>query len=168
MKRRRREVNRVPRSDTTLPEYDRATVPDGLATRRQLREMGLSPGGNRGPVAILRCRLCATRPQWSCRHPTRGYLLRVDLAKPKRTPTLAQERALDQAMAARQTCDLCKRRFYICLSIRLGCCLECHDGTPVDPSSYAAPPASRHLLAAGPRPSDPTGDPHDRDHYRRR
>ncbi|MFH8737706.1 hypothetical protein [Streptomyces sp. NPDC017964] len=59
--------------------------------------MGLSPGNNQGLVAILRCKLCATRPNWSCRHPTRGYLLRVDLARPKRTPTLAQEEALDPA-----------------------------------------------------------------------
>lgn len=109
-KRRRREVTRVPRSDAALPEHDRSMVPEGLVTRRQLREMGLSPGGNEGPVAILRCRLCATRPQWSCRHPTRGYLLRVDLAVPKRVPTLAQEWALDQAMAARQTCGQCGRQ----------------------------------------------------------
>ncbi|MET8955483.1 RRQRL motif-containing zinc-binding protein [Streptomyces sp. NPDC004533] len=148
-KKRRREVNRVPRSDALLPEYDRRTVPEGLVTRRQLRDMGLSPGDNDGPVAILRCKLCATRPQWSCTHPTRGFLLRVDLAKSKRTPTLAQERALDQAMAARQTCGQCGRRFYICLSKKLGCCLECFDGTPVDPNSYMAPPASStHRLAA--------------------
>ncbi|MFH8939636.1 hypothetical protein [Streptomyces griseosporeus] len=53
--------------------------------------MGLSPGDNEHPVASLRCKLCTTRSQWSCRHPTRGYLLRVVLAKPKRMPTLAQE-----------------------------------------------------------------------------
>ncbi|MFF1446132.1 hypothetical protein [Streptomyces sp. NPDC058295] len=52
-KRRHREATRVPRIDATLPEYDRSTVPEGLATRRQLRDMGLSPGGNEGPVAIL-------------------------------------------------------------------------------------------------------------------
>ncbi|GGP80432.1 RRQRL motif-containing zinc-binding protein [Streptomyces melanogenes] len=103
-KRRRREVNRVPRSDAALPEYDHSTVPEGLVTKRQLREMGPSPGDNEGAVAILRCKLCATRPQWSCTHPTRSFLLRVDLAKPKRIPTLAQEWALDRAMAARQTC----------------------------------------------------------------
>jgi hypothetical protein len=148
-KKRRREVKRVPRSDALLPEYDRSAVPEGLVTRRQLRDMGLSPGDNDGPVAILRCKLCATRPQWSCTHPTRGFLLRVDLAKPKRIPTLAQEWGLDQAMAARQTCGQCGRRFYICLSKKLGCCLECFDGTPVDPSSLTTPPASgTHRLAA--------------------
>ncbi|GGY77020.1 hypothetical protein GCM10010342_75930 [Streptomyces anulatus] len=99
-RKRPNKVARVPRSDATLPEFDRGAVPEGLLTRRALREMGLSPGDNEGPVAILRCRLCATRPNWSCRHPTRGFLLRVDLARPKRTPTLAQELALDRAIAA--------------------------------------------------------------------
>ncbi|WP_343234022.1 hypothetical protein [Streptomyces sp. SID8364] len=72
--------------------------------------MGLSPGDNQSPVAILRCRLCATRPNWSCRHPTRGFLLRVDLARPKRNPTLTQELALDRAMAARSTRSRCSRQ----------------------------------------------------------
>ncbi|GGZ96930.1 hypothetical protein GCM10010371_66070 [Streptomyces subrutilus] len=52
-RRRRREVTRVPRSDTALPEFDRGTVPEGLVTRRKLRDMQLSPGSNQGPVAIL-------------------------------------------------------------------------------------------------------------------
>ncbi|MFD0068716.1 RRQRL motif-containing zinc-binding protein [Streptomyces sp. NPDC127574] len=137
-KRRPREVKRTPRSDALLPEYDCGAVPEGLVTRRQLRDMRLSPGDNHGPVAILRCKGCLYRPQWSCTHPTRGFLLRIDLAKPKRTPTVAQERSLDQAMAARQTCTICLRRFYICLSKKLGCCLECHDGTPAHPSTYVA------------------------------
>ncbi|MFJ3883050.1 RRQRL motif-containing zinc-binding protein [Streptomyces sp. NPDC090077] len=148
-RKKRREVNRVPRSDALMPEYDRGAVPDGLVTRRQLREMGLSPGGNDGSVAILRCKWCSYRLQWSCSHPTRGFLLRVDLAMPKRVPTVAQERALDQAMAARQTCGECGRRFCICLSKRLGCCLGCFDGTPVDPSScMTAPAPASHRLAA--------------------
>ncbi|MFE2716570.1 hypothetical protein ACFXKI_32570 [Streptomyces mirabilis] len=54
-RRRRHEVKRVPRSEALLPEFDRAAVPEGMATRRQLRETGLSPGGNDGRVAILRC-----------------------------------------------------------------------------------------------------------------
>ncbi|MEV7951386.1 RRQRL motif-containing zinc-binding protein [Streptomyces rubiginosohelvolus] len=146
---RRREVTRVPREKATLPEYDRGAVPAGLATRRDLRSMNLSPGRNKGPVAILRCKLCATRPNWSCRHPTRCFLLRVDLAVPKRVPTLAQEWALDRAMAARQTCGDCGRRFYFCLSKKLGCCIECFDGTPVNPSSLMTLPAlAVHRLAA--------------------
>jgi hypothetical protein len=52
-------------------------------------------------------------------------------------------------MAARQTCGDCGRRFFFCLSKKLGCCIECFDGTPVDPSSYLAPAASAaHRLAA--------------------
>ncbi|GGV45793.1 hypothetical protein GCM10010293_53790 [Streptomyces griseoflavus] len=52
-------------------------------------DMGLSPGGNDGPVAILRRKWCSYRAQWSCNHPTRGCLLWVDPATPKRVPTLA-------------------------------------------------------------------------------
>jgi hypothetical protein len=148
-KKRRREIKRVPRTDATLPEHDRGAVPEGMVTRRQLRDRNLSPGGH-DPVAVLRCKGCAYRPEWSCIHPTRAWLYRVDWAQPKRTPTLAQERALDRAMAARQTCPDCKRRFYICLPLKkLGSCLECFDGTPVDPSGYVAPTAPvSHRLAA--------------------
>ncbi|MGW3954075.1 RRQRL motif-containing zinc-binding protein [Streptomyces sp. NPDC004752] len=149
-RRRRREVNRVPRSDAALPEYDRSTVPEGLVTRRQLRDMGLSPGDNEGPVAILRCKLCATRPQWSCTHPTRGFLLRVDLAKPKRKATLAQEEALDRAMAARSTCPRCRRRYYFCLPLRTqGVCDPCDKGFEPSPGTYMASTAPVvHRLAA--------------------
>ncbi|MFE6189128.1 RRQRL motif-containing zinc-binding protein [Streptomyces sp. NPDC056465] len=149
--RRRGEAVRVLRSAALLPEYDRGAVPAGLVTRRALRSMNLSPGRNRGPVAILRCGLCATRPNWSCRHPTRGFLLRLDLAVPKRVPTLAQEWALDRAMSARQTCPVatCGRRYVYALPLRtLGCCLECWDGTPADPANYTAPTAASHRLAA--------------------
>ncbi|MER5465530.1 RRQRL motif-containing zinc-binding protein [Streptomyces sp. NPDC002668] len=60
----------------------------------------------------------------------KAWLYRVDLAKPKRKPTLAQEWALDRSMAARQTCPECHRRHY-CLPLRTrGCCNECNDGTP--------------------------------------
>lgn len=148
--RARRDVQRIPRSMALLPEYDRGAVPDGLVTRRQLRDMGLSPGGNDGPVAVLRCRWCSYRPQYSCNHPTRGFLLRVDLAVPKRVPTLAQEWALDRAMAARQTCPVptCRRRYVYALPLRtLGCCLECWDGTPADPANYTLQVASHHLAA---------------------
>lgn len=150
-KRRRREaVARVPRGASGLQEYDRGTVPDGMVTRRQLRDMNRSPGGH-GPVAILRCKACSYTPQWSCTHPTRAFLRSVDLAKPKRVPTLAQEWALDRAMAARQTCPgPCGRRYEFCLPLKkIGTCLECHDGTPADPTTYTTPPApAAHRLAA--------------------
>ncbi|MGW4688521.1 RRQRL motif-containing zinc-binding protein [Streptomyces sp. NPDC004244] len=135
---RRRGVTKVPRSTATLPEYDRRTCPEDLVTRRQLREKGLSPGGH-GPVVVLRCKGCSYRPEQSCNHPTRGWLYRVDLARPKRTPTLAQEWALDQAMAARQTCPKCRRRYYFCLPLRTqGCCDPCHKGYQPSPDTYLA------------------------------
>ena len=109
-----------------------------LATRRQLRAMGLRPGGQE-PVARIECR-SGRRFAW---------LYRIDRALPKRIPTLAQERALDRAMAARQTCPgPCGRRYTHCLPLKtLGTCLECYDGTPADPTSYTAPPAEHRLAA---------------------
>jgi hypothetical protein len=75
-----------------------------LATRRQLREMGLRPGGQE-PVARIECR-GGRRFAW---------LYRIDLAKPKLPMTFAKESALDKAMAARQTCGICRRRYFHCL-----------------------------------------------------
>ncbi|MFF3015511.1 RRQRL motif-containing zinc-binding protein [Streptomyces sp. NPDC057939] len=97
-----------------------------LATRRQLREMGLRPGGQE-PVARIECR-GGKRFAW---------LYRIDLAKPKFAMTLAKEAALDKAMAARQTCPgPCGRRYFHCLPLQtLGSCLECFDGTLADPAS---------------------------------
>ncbi|GHD52239.1 RRQRL motif-containing zinc-binding protein [Streptomyces galbus] len=137
----------LPRGAQGLPEYDRGACPDHLVTRRQLRAREVSPGGY-GPVAILRCAQCRTRPWRSCTHRTRAYLYDLRLARPKRVPTLPQEWALDRAMAARQTCGTCRRRYFHCLPLKtLGSCLECFDGTPADPATYIAPPAT-HLLAA--------------------
>lgn len=106
-----------------LPIHDHRAAPEYLATRRQLRAAGLAPGGH-DPVARLRCRRCLTRPQRDC---TREALLYDSrLAVPKRTPTLAQEEALDKAMAARQTCPVCRVRFDYCLPLRtLGSCWGC-------------------------------------------
>ncbi|WP_223065030.1 RRQRL motif-containing zinc-binding protein, partial [Streptomyces sp. IB201691-2A2] len=106
------------RGSSGLEEYDRGACPDHLLTRRQLRDALLSPGGNRGPVAILRCRRCRYTPQWACTHPGRAWLYDVHLAVPKRVPTLAQEWALDRAMAARQTCPSCLKRYMFCLPLR--------------------------------------------------
>ncbi|MET9686787.1 RRQRL motif-containing zinc-binding protein [Streptomyces coeruleorubidus] len=73
-------------------------------------------------------------------HPsTRAWHYSVDLARPKRTPTLAQERALDQTMAARQTCPRCRRRYYFCLPLRtLGCCLLRTTGHVVQETGHHA------------------------------
>ncbi|GGW41137.1 RRQRL motif-containing zinc-binding protein [Streptomyces xantholiticus] len=120
-----------PYADPTgqLPTYRWRQAPSGLATRRQLRDMGLRPGGH-DPVAVIECR----------RGQRVAYLYRIDQAAPKYPMTLAKEAALDRAMAARQTCPHCQRRYHHCLPLKtLGSCLECHDGTPADPGSYTAP-----------------------------
>ncbi|MFJ2915037.1 RRQRL motif-containing zinc-binding protein [Streptomyces sp. NPDC087228] len=123
--------------DGSLPVFRWRQAGPGLATRRQLREMGLRPGGQE-PVARIECR-GGKRFAW---------LYRIDLAKQKFPMTLAKEAALDKAMAKRQTCGICHRRYFHCIPLKtLGSCLECHDGTPADPASYTAPPAP-HLLAA--------------------
>ncbi|KIF72820.1 hypothetical protein QR77_41410 [Streptomyces sp. 150FB] len=128
-----------------FPEYDWNCAPkDFLVTRRQLRAAGLCPGGH-GPVAQLKCRRCSHRPLTRCTH--LAWLYRLDLAKPKRVPTLAQEAALDRAMAARSTCPACRRRYHHCLPTSLDTCLECHDGIPADPSSYITLPITHHLAA---------------------
>ncbi|MGY4983782.1 RRQRL motif-containing zinc-binding protein [Streptomyces sp. 900105755] len=145
--RRRAETVRLLRGVQGLPEYDRGACPDNLLTRRQLRDRALAKGGH-DPVGILRCARCRYTPQWSCTHPQRGYLYDVHQAVPKRVPTLAQEWALDRAMAARQTCPRCRRRYQFCLPLKtIGSCLECHDGTPADPTTYTLP-AAAHRLAA--------------------
>ncbi|MFE9222798.1 RRQRL motif-containing zinc-binding protein [Streptomyces lavendulae] len=121
----------------SLPVFRWRQAGPGLATRRQLREMGLRPGGQE-PVARIECR-GGKRFAW---------LYRIDLAKQKFPMTLAKEAALDKAMAKRQTCGICHRRYFHCIPLKiLGSCLECHDGTPADPASCTAPPAP-HLLAA--------------------
>ncbi|WP_063762399.1 RRQRL motif-containing zinc-binding protein [Streptomyces sp. NRRL F-5123] len=114
-----------------LPTYDWNTAPRHLlATRRQLRARGLRPGGQ-NPVAQLRCKDCTGLTRDCGRM---AWLYQVALALPVRQMTLAKEVALDRAMAARQTCPKCRRRFIACLPLRtLGSCLECYDGTPVDP-----------------------------------
>lgn len=129
-----------------IPTYDWGTVDRTvLATRRQLRAMELRPGGH-DPVGQLKCRECSLHPTWECAH--KSWLYAIALAKPKIPMTFAKEVALDKAMAARQTCKPCGRRFYTCLSTRIGTCLECHDGTPVDPATVMFWPAPSRSLAA--------------------
>ncbi|MFC4506135.1 MULTISPECIES: RRQRL motif-containing zinc-binding protein [Streptomyces] len=112
--------------------------PGGLATRRQLRTLGLSPGGH-DPVARL---ICRGGNRWA-------WLYRVDLAVPKRTPTLAQEEALDRAMAARQTCPECRNRYYGCLPLRSqGRCDPCEMGIEPSPDTVMIPAPDTHRLAA--------------------
>jgi len=79
-----------------LPSFGFRAAPTGLATRRQLRAAGLCPGGN-GPVAVLTWR----------RGRRFAWLYRVDVARPKRVPSVAQLAALGRAMAVRRVCLSC-------------------------------------------------------------
>lgn len=69
-----------------------------LATRRQLRDMQLAPGGH-DPVAVL---------VFGHHEPRRridfAWLWLIDRAVPKRAPTTAQLRAVRAALIARRTC----------------------------------------------------------------
>ncbi|WP_343244312.1 RRQRL motif-containing zinc-binding protein [Streptomyces sp. SID14446] len=123
--------------------------------------MGLRPAGQT-PI-VLRCRKCRNYPERVCTRPT--FLYRIDRALPVRPMTLAQERALDRAMEARQRCPLCLRRYHHVIPLRtIGSCLECHDGTPADPRSYvhdshhphsAAEPEGHHpCLTSAPTPGE--------------
>ncbi|WP_237735827.1 RRQRL motif-containing zinc-binding protein [Streptomyces sp. AA1529] len=70
-----------------------------MATRRQLRPMGLRPRGQ-APVARIECS-SGERHAWP---------YRLDRAKPVRPMPLVEEAPLDKAMAARQTGPLSRRR----------------------------------------------------------
>jgi hypothetical protein len=100
-----------------VPTYPYRWAPAGLLTRRQLRALGLRPGGQEVAAQIL----------W--RRGTRvAYLYRRDLAVPKRTATPAQLAAIARALRARRTCPTCgiEKPYYIPRS--LGECLDCADG----------------------------------------
>lgn len=99
-----------------LPAFRFGWAPAGLMTRRQLRERGLCPGGH-GPFALL---VWKDDKQWA-------HLYRVDLAAPKRVPTLRQRAALAKAMRARRWCPGCGRDVGYCVSTRLGICDRCDE-----------------------------------------
>ncbi|MEV4728884.1 RRQRL motif-containing zinc-binding protein [Saccharopolyspora sp. NPDC049426] len=82
--------------DHGLPTFRFGHAPSGLATRRQLREAGLCPGGQ-GIVAQI---------TWKRGRRWAG-LYRMDLAKPKRRPSLGQQLAVCKALRARRTCPTC-------------------------------------------------------------
>jgi hypothetical protein len=103
-----------------VPTYPWRFAPDGLATRRQLRALGLCPGG-RPPVAQVMWR----------RHGRHGhrdavaYLYDLSLARPKRTAGPAVHAALGKAMTARRTCPTCGQVCQYVIPRRYGECLDC-------------------------------------------
>ncbi|MEU1467265.1 RRQRL motif-containing zinc-binding protein [Streptomyces sp. NPDC005761] len=104
-----------------LPEYRWRLAPDGYATRRQLRALGLRPGGQ-DVVAVLH------RPRRR-REPLVAYLYRIDDAKPVRPMTPGRAEALAKAMRARRTCPNCRTDAGYCIPRSLGMCVTCHDST---------------------------------------
>lgn len=101
----------------TVPVYRWRLAPDGLATRRQLRALGLRPGGQ-DVVAQLE------RPRRR-RGPLVAYLYSIEQAKPVRPMTPARWAALERANAARRTCPECGRHAGYVIPASLGMCTTC-------------------------------------------
>ncbi|WP_244339000.1 RRQRL motif-containing zinc-binding protein [Streptomyces nitrosporeus] len=94
-------------------------APDGLATRRQLRALGLRPGGQDVAAQLERPR--------RRRGPLVAYLYRIDHARPVRPMTPARQAALAAAMRARRTCPNCRQVRGYCIPRSLGMCVPCAD-----------------------------------------
>ncbi|MFF5918934.1 RRQRL motif-containing zinc-binding protein [Streptomyces flavochromogenes] len=101
----------------TLPVYRWRLAPEGLATFRQLRAIGLRPGGQ--PVVAQ-----LERPRRR-REPLIAYLYRVDRAKPVRPMTPAKQAALARANAARRVCPECGQDAGYRIPASLGMCTPC-------------------------------------------
>ncbi|MEV5583865.1 RRQRL motif-containing zinc-binding protein [Streptomyces parvus] len=112
----------------TLPVYPWRLAPDGLATRRQLRALGLRPGGQDVAAQLERPR--------RRRGPLVAYLYRVDRARPVRPMTPGRAAALAAAMRARRTCPNCWLDVGYCIPRSLGVCVPCHDTPTPAPASF--------------------------------
>lgn len=97
-----------------LPTYPYLWAPKGLYTIRQLRALGLRPGGQEPAAQII----------WR-RGKRVAYLYFASLALPKRTATPAQLAALDRAMKARRTCPVCGTEKPYCIPLSRGECNDC-------------------------------------------
>ncbi|MCP3820314.1 hypothetical protein NLX86_20085 [Streptomyces sp. A3M-1-3] len=102
-----------------IPTYPWRYAPDGYATRRQLRALGLRPGGQ--PVAAQVMRRSRGRKSGVLV----GHLYRIDLAKPVRPMTSRKWGALALAMLARRTCPQCRTDAGYVIPTSLGTCVPC-------------------------------------------
>ncbi|WP_412077766.1 RRQRL motif-containing zinc-binding protein [Streptomyces xanthophaeus] len=100
-----------------VPTFPWRLAPEGLATRRQLRALGLRPGGQDVAGQVL-------RPRYR-RGPLAAFLYRVDRAKPVRPMTPAKTAALVKANTARRTCSACGRDAGYVIPAALGMCIPC-------------------------------------------
>ncbi|MFF0014570.1 RRQRL motif-containing zinc-binding protein [Streptomyces sp. NPDC005374] len=105
-----------------IPTYPWRLAPDGLATRRQLRALGLRPGGQPIAAQAMRINRCAGTPRVA-------YFYRLDCALPVRPMTSRKWGALALAMLARQTCPACGVVYSYCISRRHGMCGLCIEST---------------------------------------
>lgn len=111
----------------TFPWNGARNLDPKLATRKQLAQRGLRPGGQ-DPVAQL-----MWRSGRACARPTGGIrtalLYRIDLAKPKRPFSPAMAAAVQAALQGRRLCRTerggCGRQMTYTLSTRLGVCNNC-------------------------------------------
>ncbi|MDP9798302.1 hypothetical protein J2S43_006814 [Catenuloplanes nepalensis] len=99
-----------------IPTFWWRGAPDGYATRRQLRNRGLCPGGQPVAAQVLWAGVGGIRA---------AYLYRLDLARPKRTASPAVLAALASAMRARKTCPTCRAVRPYVISRSLGECVPC-------------------------------------------
>jgi hypothetical protein len=97
-----------------LPTYPYRWAPKHLLTIRQLRAIGLRPGGQQPAAQIL----------WRRGHRV-AYLYDIALALPKREATSAQLTAITAALRARRICPVCgqEKSYYIPRST--GQCNDC-------------------------------------------
>ncbi|MFF9329452.1 RRQRL motif-containing zinc-binding protein [Streptomyces sp. NPDC014776] len=100
-----------------LPVYRWRLAPDGYATRRQLRTLGLRPGGQEVAAQLERPR--------RRRGPLVAYLYRIEDAKPVRPMTPARWAALAKANRARRICPQCRTDAGYVIPSSLGTCVPC-------------------------------------------
>ena len=101
-----------------IPTYPWRYAPDGLATRRQLRALGLRPGGQVIVAQVMRGNRRAGGTQVA-------YLYEVGRAKPVRPMTSRKGGALALAMLARRTCPACATDAGYVIPTSLGTCVAC-------------------------------------------
>ncbi|MFD7094329.1 RRQRL motif-containing zinc-binding protein [Streptomyces xanthophaeus] len=103
----------------TLPVYRWRLAPDGLATLRQLRALGLRPGGQD---------VAAQLERHSIRMGTLfANMYRGEIAKPVRPMTPGRWAALAKADAARRRCPVCRDHLPYVIPTSRGMCNACHD-----------------------------------------
>ncbi len=128
-----------------LPTYPLHLAPAGLATRRQLRAMGLRPGRQEIQAQVI----------WKHQGPTGSkrrvaYLYAVADAERKTPPTPGQLHPGAQALKARRTCPTCGTERDYCISTKLGECNDCAFPQASPAAGDWDPEAARWGWQAGP------------------